>query len=115
MTAIVALDQLIGRLASDLALTDAELAGALGATPRSLDRWRRGVAFPQHDSRRRLETVAALRDRVYETFDDPADVAAWLHANSNYLGGIKPIEALQVGRIDSVAAALEALDSGIFL
>jgi len=115
MAAIVALDHLIERLATDMALTDAQLAGALGATPRSLERWRKGGTYPQHESRRRLDAVVTLRDRLYETFDDAADVASWLHTNSNYLGGIKPIEAFQVGRVDSVAAALEALDSGIFL
>lgn len=42
-------------------------------------------------------------------------MAAWLNANSAYLGGIKPLAALRVGRIDAVDAAIEALDSGVFL
>ena len=30
-------------------------------------------------------------------------------------GALKPVDALHVGRIDAVDAALEALDSGVFL
>ena len=115
MPTALALDQILDHLATDLALTDAQLSGALRATPRSLDRWRKGDTYPQHDARRRLDTLITLRDHLYDTFDGTANVTAWLRANSNYLGGIKPIEALQIGRLDSVAAALEALDSGIVL
>jgi hypothetical protein len=52
---------------------------------------------------------------VQETFSDPKAIRLWLETDNRYLGGIKPIEALRVGRYDRVAAALEALASGVFV
>jgi Antitoxin Xre/MbcA/ParS C-terminal toxin-binding domain len=39
----------------------------------------------------------------------------WLRSESRYVGGQRPIDALRVGEFDRVEAALEALDSGIFV
>lgn len=115
MTVTVGLERLIDELEAGLSLSTAELATALGVVPRTVERWRTGERFPQHEARRRLDALTALRDRLDETFDGRDAVLAWLNANSTYLGGIKPAEALRVGRIDAVDAAIEALDSGVFL
>jgi hypothetical protein len=48
-------------------------------------------------------------------FGAPDRVQAWLRADSRYLGGLSPLDALRAGRIDRVEAAVEALASGIFL
>jgi len=53
--------------------------------------------------------------RFQTTFLTPEAIGTWTHSDNAYLGGLKPIDALQVGRIDAVDAALEAMDSGIFL
>ena len=113
--ATLALGQAIEGLATDFGLTDGQLGGALGVNPRTIARWRSEERYPQHEARRRLAALLALRDRLGETFDGPEAVAAWLHGNSAYLRGIKPVEALAAGRIDAVEAALEALDSGVFV
>lgn len=34
---------------------------------------------------------------------------------SRYLGGIRPAEAIRAGRADRVEAALDVLDSGVFV
>lgn len=115
MAVSVGLERLIVDLEAGLSLGPDELAAALGVVPRTVARWRSGERFPQHQARRRLDALLALRDRLEESFDGRDAVAAWLNANSAYLGGIKPIEALRIGRIDAVEAAIEALDSGVFL
>jgi transcriptional regulator with XRE-family HTH domain len=99
---------------STLMLSDAEIATALGVALRTVDRWRRGVAVPQRDARERLGTLVALGEHVREMFDGDA-AAEWLGAENRYLGGLTPLEAIRAGRPDRVEAALEAIESGIFL
>lgn len=97
-----------------LVLSDAEIATALGVAPRTVDRWRRGDAVPQRETRERLVALVTLGEHVRETLDDDA-AGGWLRAENRYLGGLTPLEAIRAGRPDRVAAALEVIDSGIFL
>lgn len=103
-------EQAIARLESSLALRESEIALALGISTRSLHRWSSGQSHPQRESRTHLAQLLALVEHLEEIFGENA--SEWLEADSSYLGGLKPIEALQAGRIDRVEAALEALDSG---
>lgn len=108
-------EQAVVRLSRDLGLSTATLAQATGTSTRTVERWRTGETLPQHEARRRLAALLALDRRLRETFDSPEAIRAWLHAESRYLGGLTPADAIQVGRFDRVDAALEALDSGIFV
>lgn len=99
----------------EVRLSDEELAGALGATTRTVNRWRTGESVPQHASRERIESLVALIERLSATFRSADAATLWLRTGSEYLDGLPPIEALRAGRLDAVGAALEALDSGIYL
>ena len=111
----LALGQLIERLVAALGLSAGELAQALGVNTRSIERWRTGETHPQRDARQRLGELEALVEHLEQTFATPEARRAWLRDASRYLGGLTPAEALRAGRIDRVEAALEALDSGIFV
>ncbi len=102
-------------LEEGLGLSRGELASALGASARTVERWRTGQTYPQHEARERLADLLALEGRLGETFVDPEARRAWLRSGSSYLGGLTPLEALLAGRADRVRAALEALDSGVFV
>jgi transcriptional regulator with XRE-family HTH domain len=102
-------------LQGGLGLSRGELAGALGASARTVERWRTGQTYPQHEARERLADLLALEGRLGETFGDPEAARGWLRLGSPYLGGLTPLEALRAGRADRVEAALEALDSGVFV
>ena|SRR5215211_3518581 len=115
MSTTTTLDRVLDQLASEFGVTEPQLAGALGVTPRTLERWRVGERYPQHESRKRLVALRALHERLQTMFLSPEAIGAWTHLDNAYLGGLKPVDALQVGRIDAVDAALEALDSGVFL
>lgn len=106
-------ERAIAKLESVLDMGEVEIAAALGASPRSLRRWGSGESHPQRGSRARLARLVALTERLEETFGE--NVGDWLYADSRYLGGMKPIEALKAGRVDRVEDALEALDSGVVL
>jgi uncharacterized protein (DUF2384 family) len=106
-------ERAIASLESRLSLGEPEIALALGISTRSLHRWSSGKSHPQRESRTHLARLLALADHLEETFGENA--SEWLEADSRYLGGMKPVEALRAGRIDRVEDALEALDSGIVL
>lgn len=105
----------VERLEVDLGLSVGELSAALGTSARTIERWRAGETHPQRDARVRLAALVALDGRLRETFDTPEAVRSWLRAASPYLGGLTPVEVLRAGRPDRVEAALEALDSGVFV
>jgi transcriptional regulator with XRE-family HTH domain len=107
--------QAIDRAMRDFGLSDRDISQVVGASSRTIARWRSGEAFPQRESRQRLAELVALDERLRETFSTVEAIRSWAHAPSRYLGGITPAEAMRVGRIDRVNAALEALDSGIFV
>src|SRR5215208_4725296 len=110
MAATTTLDHVLDELSSEFGVTDPQLAGALGVTPRTLERWRVGERYPQHESRKRLDALRALHERLQTMFLTPEAIGTWTHSDNVYLGGLKPVDALHVGRIDAVDAALEALD-----
>jgi transcriptional regulator with XRE-family HTH domain len=102
-------------LEKSLGIREEELAQALNSNRRTLRRWRAGVAHPQLLARQRLAELLRLQERVRRTFGGRGAVRRWFHSESRYLGGITPAEAIRVGQTDKVEAALEALDSGVFL
>jgi Protein of unknown function (DUF2384). len=102
-------------LEKSLGIRDEELAQALNSNRRTLQRWRAGTADPQRRVRQRLAELLRLQERVRGTFKSRGTVRRWFHSESRYLGGITPSEAIRVGRLDRVVAALEALDCGTFL
>lgn len=98
-----------------LGIPEEELAQALNSNRRTLQRWRAGAAHPQQLARQRLVELLRLQQRARETFEGHDAVRRWFHSPSRYLGGITPAEAIRIGRLDRVEAALEALDSGVFV
>lgn len=106
------LAQLIDSLARTFGLTHAQLARVLAVDPREVRRWYAGTTFPQGRSRTRLDALNTLAQRLHETFASDEAIQRWLRSDSRYLGCVKPLELLQVQRLDRINAALEAIDSG---
>jgi hypothetical protein len=115
MASLHILGERIDDLTSSLGIDDAQFAAIFGVQPRTVERWRAEQAFPQHESRQRLGALVALVGRLLESFKTPDGAVRWLHAESGYFGGLTPLDALLRGRIDLVDAALEAIDSGVFV
>ncbi len=107
--------QIVEQLQNDLGLTVVDLASALGTDQRTIQRWQTGQSFPQHDARQKLHELSRLRNHVRDTFQTADAARVWLRTPHRYLGCLTPTEVLRAGRLDRVEAALEALDSGIFL
>lgn len=107
--------QALDALQEAMGLSEEELAAVLGTSHRTLKRWRAGAAHPQRVARQRLAELLRVQQRVRETFEGRDTVRAWFRGENRYLGGMTPVEAIRVGRLDRVEAALDALDSGVFL
>ena len=97
-------------IARHLHLDRREVAAILGVSEPAL----RSLASLAVETRRRLEGLVELAERVNDTFE-PAGAEGWLTAPSRDLRGATPLEELRVGRVDAVDAALEAIDSGVYV
>ena len=108
----ITLKPALDQLEHDFGLSSTELAQALSVDRRTLERWASGDTFPRHAARDRLLALVALHTRLAELFETPEDMRTWLHRPLPFLGHMAPIDAVKVGRIESVDAALEAIDEG---
>ena len=115
MPGTILLSELLEHLMTTLGISHTELARALGTSDRTVVRWLADETYPQHESRHKLDELAALVRRLDQSFTTPEGAATWLRASSGYFGGLRPLDALLRGRIDAVDAALEALDAGVFV
>ncbi len=115
MAAMIVLSEQLNHLEAALQITDVQLAQVVGTDPRTVQRWRANETFPQRESRRQLDALANLVQRLSESFKTPEGIILWLNSETGYFGGLRPADALLCGRIDAVDAALEALDSGVFV
>jgi hypothetical protein len=61
------------------------------------------------------KALNALHHRLCDTFGGSEARRAWLRASNRHLGGLAPADAMRAGRVDRVDAALEALDSGVYV
>lgn len=105
---------LVETLERDLGLSARDLAGAVGVSQRTVERWRHG-AVPQEETLKRLDTLVELHHRLSESFTSMDAARAWLHRSNEYLRGMEPVDALRVGHPQQVHNALEIIDSGMFL
>lgn len=95
------------QLLSRLGLSDADIATAVGATDRSVRRWRHASdSTPPTRHRREIDdlraTVLILRESG--TLDDEG-IIDWLRARNRSLDDARPLEALAQGAFHRVRAA----------
>jgi len=113
---VIDLGNTITQLEESLGLSPSELARVIDVDSRTVARWRSGGSLPQGRARRRLDALWELRVRLEASFTSRDAIRRWLRGRSRYLGGkFSPLDALLLGRIEQVNAALDALDAGVFL
>jgi hypothetical protein len=115
MAGTLALSDHLAKLMMYLDISATELARVLQTSDRTVIRWLADETYPQHDTRKKLESLDALVQRLRASFESPEAAVGWLHARSGYFGGLRPLDALLSGRIDAVDSALEAMDAGVFV
>lgn len=93
-------------------LTIDEIAGAVGASRRTVSRWLERASAPSATHRRNLERLNQLQFLLDTSFRDRAAAQAWLHRPLPALKGRTPLYALSEGEIDAVVSALATLAAG---
>ncbi len=107
--------QALDQLNRQPGLTDEDLSMALGVSKRTLIRWRTAEAYPQRDARHTFDELLELADDLDRVFESREAGHTWLRSSNRYLGGLTPRDAIRVQRADRSRAALEALESGVYL
>jgi transcriptional regulator with XRE-family HTH domain len=98
-----------------LGLSYAELAGATGASERTVIRWAQQTHPPRRQHRQRIEKLNELRQLLANLFGPNATTAReWLHDAGPSLRGRTPMSLLVQGQIDDVIGALTGLEAGAF-
>lgn len=103
----------IASLERDLGLTSAEVAGGLGVTTRTLDRWRKAESLPQRETRARLAQLESIRTYAVGLFHE--DAKHWMRDSVPKFAGLTPAEVVRSGRIDRVELVLAAAEHGIYI
>ena len=100
----------LARVERILDLSRSDLSVLLGIPDSRLD-------APQNwprQARTNLLQLTELADRLEETFE-PTSIPAWLHAPNRDLKWRIPFDLLRQGQTDPINAALEAIDSGVYV
>ncbi|MGI8777654.1 MAG: antitoxin Xre/MbcA/ParS toxin-binding domain-containing protein [Acidimicrobiales bacterium] len=94
-------------------LTQADIAGAIGVSDRSVRNW----AHDAPPRRRHEERLQALRAIVLELDDSltARGVGQWLRAHNRALGGSRALDVLAEGDVDAVRRAARAFADGAYL
>jgi transcriptional regulator with XRE-family HTH domain len=89
-------------------LRSREIAQLLSTTEQTVSRWRQGRTDPQPDRLQRLLTLEWLVDQLAD-FYPPDEARLWLFAPHRLLGGDRPADRIQAGRVDDVLRLIAQL------
>ncbi|MBD3777676.1 MAG: DUF2384 domain-containing protein [Micrococcales bacterium] len=91
------------RLVDDVvpAISQSELAVAVGASERTVQNWSSGRTRPRGDAVDRVLDVVHLVTELREVYTDEG-IQIWLRSRNRNLGGRRPLDMLRDGDIESV-------------
>jgi transcriptional regulator with XRE-family HTH domain len=82
-------------------ITQAELAKAVGAGPRTVQNWASGQNSPRGDTVKRLLDVRTIIELLSDSYTDEG-IDIWLRARNRNLDMRRPIDLIVAGQIDTV-------------
>jgi hypothetical protein len=99
-----------------LEFTDQEVGSALGASARSVSRWRSEDTTPAPRAVVAAERLLELSRALKEVFGhDVEALQAWLHEQVPALGRRTPLRTIIDGDIDDVLTVVANTDGGVFV
>jgi transcriptional regulator with XRE-family HTH domain len=107
----IAMARRLNEIHARAGLQSREIAQLLGTTPQTVSRWRTGKAEPQRRSLDRLLALGWLAEELAE-FYPPDEARLWLFSRHRLLGGERPADRIEEGRIDDVSALIAQLRDG---
>ena len=103
--------QKLAALVEDMG-SQAQVARALEVSPSRVSRWLRDEE-PDRDNLIKLESVEYALSRLQATYQRPTALK-WLYGFNAHLGGARPIDLLNRGRVSDVLRAIEADETGAY-
>jgi transcriptional regulator with XRE-family HTH domain len=103
--------QKLAALVEDMG-SQAQVARALEVSPSRVSRWLRDEE-PDRDNLIKLEAVEFALSRLQATYQRPTALK-WLYGFNAHLGGARPIDLLNRGRVSDVLRAIEADETGAY-
>jgi Protein of unknown function (DUF2384) len=100
-------EQALAQIENDLGVPTGAFAAEISPSSDSLEEW---LSVLQ-----RLNALLLLDIKLRERFTSLEAARAWLATPNRYLGGEKPVDLARSGQLHRLEAALEALDSGVFV
>lgn len=104
----------IERLKSEGGIKSADLAELLNTTPETVSRWNTGRSSPRSDAERTILELEYIIERLREFYKDPNDARLWLFSPQKLLGGKKPADLIEAGRMDEVLAFINELSDVVY-
>lgn len=95
-------------------IRSADLAELLNTTPETVSRWNTGRASPRSEAERKILELEYIVERLREFYEDPKDARLWLFSPQKLLGGQKPADLIEAGRIDEVRAFINELSGVVY-
>lgn len=95
-----------------MGLTEADVAKATGADPRSVRRWLGQTRPVRHEQQ--IDDLRSIVQLLAETLT-PEGIGQWLRARNRYLKGDRPVDVLARGDYRRVQEAAEAFVEGYFV
>ena len=82
-------------------ITQAELAKAVGAGPRTVQNWASGHNTPRGKTAERLLDIRTIVELLSDSYTDEG-IDIWLHSRNRNLDMRRPIDMLTEGQVDRV-------------
>jgi transcriptional regulator with XRE-family HTH domain len=103
--------QKLSALVADMG-SQAQVARALEVSPSRVSRWLKDEE-PDRENLIKLEAVEFALSRLQLTYQRPTALK-WLYGFNAHLGGARPIDLLNRGRVSDVLRAIEADETGAY-
>ena len=111
---VSAVSNRVRSLTETLGLTQDEVAGIVGTTPRTVGRWWSGESTPQPPKQKLLRELAYVAEEISRVLQ-PSDAKEWLFMPNRQLDHDSPADRIEKGQYRSVLALIEALADGVVL
>jgi predicted transcriptional regulator len=103
--------EVVRQLRRNLALTEADLATATDASPRTVRRWLAGDVDPQTRYADRIDDLREVTELLGEMLN-PEGIKQWLRRRNRKLNSARPIDKIGQGHFDDVQRAAESYLQG---
>ncbi|MDE0254249.1 MAG: DUF2384 domain-containing protein [Rhodospirillaceae bacterium] len=109
-----AVSRMVGELRRLSGLKNVDLANIVGVSPPTVHRWSRGQGSPTIEKQQVIAELRWVAERLSD-FYEPDEARLWLQTGHPQLGGARPYDLINDGRIADVLEVIDRLESGVYL